>query len=135
MNRFIVAKPLFDFLIMIVIFTLLLWLILDYFGLISSSVFYAWAIVTLNTVIGYVLFEYGYALKRETFFRTALLGQAVRLLIAVVLIASLMLTHSVETMEFAGFVIGFYVCYLPIEVLACFNKMRFEKKLDKLLQL
>lgn len=135
MNRLLASKPLFDFLVLMIIFAVLLWLIIGYLGLTSHSVFYAWAIVALNAVIGYVLFEYAFAMKSETFLRTALLGQAARLFIVALLIALLMLTRSVDIAQFAWAALGFYACYLPIEVLACLNKMRFEKKLEKLLRL
>ncbi|MDW8465263.1 MAG: hypothetical protein RML35_03465 [Chloroherpetonaceae bacterium] len=80
--KLISAKPLLDFLALMAIFTFLLWILIALAGIGSHSVFYAWAIVATNAVLGYVLFEYGYAIKSPHFFRTVLLGQAMRLFLS-----------------------------------------------------
>lgn len=126
------AKPLLDFLALMTIFTVLLWLFVSTVGLGSHSVFYAWVVAASNAVVGYVLFEYGYAIKSPNFLRVALLGQGVRLLLVVAAIAALVLLRAVERELFVWSMLGFYGFYLPIEVLACLNKMKIEKRLEKL---
>ncbi len=131
----IVIKPLFDFLIMMSIFTILLWLAISCLGLASHSVFYAWATVALNTILGYILCEYGHTLRGTKFLQILLIGQGIRWMIVAAIVTLLMLTQSVNVTQFAWATLTFCACYLPIEMFAILNKMRFEKKLEKLLQL
>jgi hypothetical protein len=131
----IAIKPLFDFLIMMTIFTILLWLAINGLGLTSHSVFYAWATVALNTILGYILCEYAHALRSTKFLQILLIGQGIRWVIVAAIVVLLMLTQSVNITQFAWATLIFYACYLPIEMFAILNKMRFEKKLEKLLQL
>ncbi len=131
----LMLKPLFDFLIVMTIFTVLFWIVIIYLGLASHSVFYAWATIALNAVLGYLLCEYVHALKSTKFLQMLLIGQGIRWMMIASMVMLLMLTQPVNIAEFAWATLALYLCYMPIEMFAILNKMRFEKRLEKLLQL
>ncbi len=133
--KHLMLKPLFDFLIAMTIFTVLFWIVIIYLGLASHSVFYAWATMALNVVLGYLLCEYVHALKSTKFLQMLLIGQGIRWMTIASMVMLLMLTQPVNIEEFAWATLALYLCYMPIEMFAILNKMRFEKRLEKLLQL
>jgi len=133
--KHLMLKPLFDFLIVMTIFTILFWIVIIYLGLASHSVFYAWATMALNAVLGYLLCEYVHALKSTKFLQMLLIGQGIRWMTIASMVMLLMLTQPVNIAEFAWATLALYLCYMPIEMFAILNKMRFEKRLEKLLQL
>jgi glucan phosphoethanolaminetransferase (alkaline phosphatase superfamily) len=133
--KHLVLKPLFDFLIVMTIFTFLFWIVIIYLGLASHSVFYAWATMALNATIGYLLCEYVHALKSNKFLRTLLIGQSLRWIAVASIVILLVRTQLVNIAEFAWATLAFCLCYMSIEIFAILNKMRFEKRLEKLLQL
>ncbi len=127
-------KPAFEFLSKMIIFTVLLWAAIDFFGFTSHSVFYAWLCIALNTLVGYALVEVAFHQNGKEFFRVVLLGQAARFLIVLCIIAVLLMNRLVVQEEFVWALLGCYLFYLPLEVSAGRRKMKFENKLEKLTQ-
>ncbi|NTU67816.1 MAG: hypothetical protein HGB02_02930 [Chlorobiaceae bacterium] len=114
-------KPLFDFLLKLFILSVILWGVV-YWGYTRypvdlMSVFTAWAIVAVNTLAGYVLFEYAFDKESRVFTLVVFGGVAMRLLLIMALVLVINLLHLVRPIDFAVSFISFYCIYLVVEIL------------------
>ncbi|HWR01906.1 MAG TPA: hypothetical protein VN371_08550 [Chlorobaculum sp.] len=91
------------------------------------SVFTAWAMVALNALIGYLLFEYAFDKESRIFTLVVFGGVTLRLLtiMAVVLIVNLL--GMVKSIDFVVSFISFYCIYLIVEILGYQKKNQLKK--------
>ncbi len=92
------------------------------------SVFYAWLLSVLNASAGYLLYEYAYHKDNREFYKIVLGGHAVRALCVLVSITALILTKSIERVEFVLSFVALYFMHLILEILAYQKKNQFEKR-------
>lgn len=127
-------KPLFDFLIKMLIFSLTLWSAI-YFLIgfeseeVIKAVFYAWLIMAVNTLVGYLVFEKVYGSDNTTFNLFVLGGLGLRLMLIMVLVAFIVLMEWLLVKEFLLSMFVFYVVYVILEILGYQKKNQFEKKI------
>jgi hypothetical protein len=124
-------KPLFDFLIKLFILSGILWGVV-YWGTMrypidTGSVFVAWIIVVLNSLTGYLLFEYGFEKESKVFTLVVFGGVALRLLVVMALVLVINLLGMVKSIDFVVSFISFYCIYLVIEILAYQKKNQLKK--------
>jgi hypothetical protein len=124
-------KPLFDFLVKLFILSLVLWGVV-YWGAANypidiNSVFVAWLMVVLNSLTGYLLFEYGFDKESKIFTLVVFGGVALRLLIVMALVLVINLLGMVKSIDFVVSFISFYCIYLVLEILA-YQKRNQQKK-------
>jgi hypothetical protein len=126
------VKPIFDFFLKTCILAILFWLSLLLTGLAKEvdvpSVFYAWLLSVLNASAGYLLYEYAYHKDNREFYKIVLGGHGIRALCVLISIAALMLTKSVERVEFVLSFVALYFMHLILEILAYQKKNQFEKR-------
>ena len=94
-------KALFDFLLKLFILSVILWGVV-YWGASNyqidmGSVFVAWLMVVLNSLTGYLLFEYGFDKESKVFTLVVFGGVALRLLIVMALVLVINLLGMVKT--------------------------------------
>lgn len=94
----------------------------------SPSVFYAWLISVSNASVGYLLYEYAYYKDNREFYKIILGGHGARALCVLISIAALILTKSVERVEFVVSFVALYFMHLILEILAYQKKNQFEKR-------
>jgi len=128
-------KPLFDFLVKLFILSVILWGFV-YWGASNypidiGSVFVAWLMVLLNSLIGYLLFEYGFEKESKVFTLVVFGGVALRLLVVMALVLVINLLGMVKSIDFVVSFISFYCIYLVIEILAYQKKNQMKKKLQE----
>ncbi|MBN1279016.1 MAG: hypothetical protein K9I59_09795 [Chlorobium sp.] len=124
-------KPLFDFLIKLCILTVILWAVI-FWGLAPGSVdlksvTVAWVMVFLNTLAGYLLFDYAFEKKSATFTKVVFGGLAVRLLLMMVLLAVIIAGSYVSAYDFVLSFFAFYCIYVIVEILG-YQKKNKQKK-------
>ncbi len=124
-------KPVFDFLLKLFILSVVLWGVIYWgysrFPIDLPSVFTAWAMVALNALIGYLLFEYAFDKESRIFTLVVFGGVTLRLLtiMAVVLIVNLL--GMVKSIDFVVSFISFYCIYLIVEILGYQKKNQLKK--------
>lgn len=128
-------KALFDFLVKLIILSVILWGVV-YWGASNypidmSSVFVAWLMVVLNSLTGYLLFEYGFDKESKVFTLVVFGGVALRLLIIMALVLVINLLGMVKSIDFVVSFISFYCIYLVLEILAYQKKNQLKKNAAK----
>ncbi|UWX57655.1 hypothetical protein NY406_10770 [Chlorobaculum sp. MV4-Y] len=128
-------KALFDFLIKLFILSVILWGVV-YWGsarypIDINSVFAAWLMVVLNSLTGYLLFEYGFDKESKIFTLVVFGGVALRLLIVMALVLVINLLGMVKSIDFVVSFISFYCIYLVLEILAYQKKNQLKKNAAK----
>ncbi|NTV98917.1 MAG: hypothetical protein HGA70_07125 [Chlorobiaceae bacterium] len=124
-------KPLFDFLVKLCILSVILWAVI-LFGPVSGNiqipaVFLAWMLVFVNTVVGYLLFEYAFEKESAVFTKIVFGGVAVRLLILMLAVAVVLLRKMVNIDQFVFSLFAFYCSYVILEILG-YQKKNKQKK-------
>jgi hypothetical protein len=124
-------KPLFDFLVKLIILSVILWGVV-YWGASKyqidiGSVFIAWLMVFLNSLIGYLLFEYAFEKESKIFTVVVFGGVGLRLLVVMALVLIINLLGLVKSIDFVVSFISFYCIYLVVEVLAYQKKNSMKK--------
>jgi hypothetical protein len=124
-------KALFDFLVKLFILSVILWGVV-YWGASNyqidiGSVFVAWLMVVLNSLTGYLLFEYGFEKESKVFTVVVFGGVALRLLVVMALVLIINLLGMVKSIDFVVSFISFYCIYLVVEVLAYQKKNQLKK--------
>ncbi|NTV02299.1 MAG: hypothetical protein HGB04_05870 [Chlorobiaceae bacterium] len=124
-------KPLFDFLVKLFILSVILWGVI-YWGYTKypvdlPSVFTAWVMVTVNALVGYLLFEYAFDKESRVFTLVVFGGVAMRLLLIMALVLVINLLHLVRPIDFAVSFISFYCIYLVVEILGYQKKNQLKK--------
>lgn len=128
-------KPLFDFLVKLCILSVILWGVIYWGGasypIDMPSVFAAWVMVALNTLVGYLLFEYAFDKESKIFTLVVFGGVTLRLLVIMALVLVINLLHMVKSIDFVVSFISFYCIYLVLEVLGYQKKNQQKKKLQE----
>jgi hypothetical protein len=124
-------KPLFDFLVKLIILSVILWGVV-YWGASGYridlvSVFVAWLMVFLNSLIGYLLFEYAFEKESKIFTLVVFGGVGLRLLVVMALVLIINLLGMVKSIDFVVSFISFYCIYLVVEILAYQKKNSMKK--------
>ncbi|WP_164926788.1 hypothetical protein [Chlorobaculum tepidum] len=128
-------KALFDFLIKLFILSVILWGGVYWssanYPIDINSVFVAWLMVILNSLTGYLLFEYGFDKESKVFTLVVFGGVALRLLIIMALVLVINLLGMVKSIDFVVSFISFYCIYLVLEILAYQKKNQLKKNAAK----
>lgn len=124
-------KALFDFLVKLFILSVILWGVV-YWGASNyqidiASVFVAWLMVIINSLTGYLLFEYGFDKESKVFTVVVFGGVALRLLVVMALVLIINLLGMVKSIDFVVSFISFYCIYLVLEILAYQKKNQLKK--------
>ncbi|NTW55507.1 MAG: hypothetical protein HGB20_00490 [Chlorobiaceae bacterium] len=125
-------KPLFDFLVKLCILSVILWVVILY-GPVSGviqlpAVLSAWVLVFVNTVAGYLLFEYAFEKESAVFTKFVFGGLVVRLLILMLAVAVVIIRKMVDTDQFVFSLFAFYCSYVILEILGYQKKNKQKKK-------
>ena len=125
-------KPLFDFLLKMFILTVILWGVTLWgsgqYTIDLYAVFTAWFMVALNTLIGYLLFEYAFEKEQAVFTKVVFGGLVVRLLVLMVLVAVIIVQQFFTVSDFILSFFAFYCIYVIIEILGYQNRNKQKKK-------
>ncbi|ASQ91482.1 hypothetical protein CHL67_11600 [Prosthecochloris sp. GSB1] len=125
-------KPLFDFLLKLCILSVILWGVTFWgasqYGADLGAVFTAWIIVVLNSLVGYLLFEYAYDKDQATFTKIVFGGVTLRLFVLMVLVAVIIVQRLVAVGDFVISLFAFYCIYMIIEILGYQKKNKQKKK-------
>ncbi|TNJ37688.1 hypothetical protein [Prosthecochloris vibrioformis] len=125
-------KTLFDFLIKLFILTVILWTVAFWgaanYSLDLWSVFVAWSMMALNTLVGYMLFEYAFDRDQATFTKVVFGGVALRLMVLMVLVAVIIVQSLVTVSDFVMSFFVFYCVYVILEILGYQNKNKQKKQ-------
>jgi hypothetical protein len=124
-------KPLFDFLVKLFILSVILWGVI-YWGYTKypidlPTVFTAWSMVTLNALVGYLLFEYAFDKESRIFTLVVFGGLTLRLLVIMALVLVINILHLVKSIDFVVSFISFYCIYLVVEILGYQKKNQLKK--------
>jgi hypothetical protein len=124
-------KPVFDFLLKLFILSLVLWGVIYWgynrFPIDLASVFTAWLMVALNTLVGYLFFEYAFDKESRIFTLVVFGGVALRLLVIMAVVLVINLLHMVKSIDFVVSFISFYCIYLVVEILGYQKKNQLKK--------
>ena len=125
-------NPLFDFLVKLCILSVILWVVILY-GPVSGviqlpAVLSAWVLVFVNTVAGYLLFEYAFEKESAVFTKFVFGGLVVRLLILMLAVAVVIVRKMVDTDQFVFSLFAFYCSYVILEILGYQKKNKQKKK-------
>ena len=127
-------RPLFDFLLKMFIFSLTLWGAI-YFWLSpqvnTEPIFYAWLLMAVNTLVGYLIFENAYGDDAGTFNMYVFGGFGVRLLAVMVIVAIVLINDLLPIKEFLLSMFAFYVVYVILEIIGYQKKNQYEKTVTK----
>ncbi len=125
-------KPLFDFLLKLCILSVILWGVTFWgasqYGADLGAVFTAWIIVVLNSLVGYLLFEYAYDKDQATFTKIVFGGVTLRLFVLMVLVAVIIVQRHVAVGDFVISLFDDYCIYMIIEILGYQKKNKQKKK-------
>lgn len=127
-------KPVFDFLLKLCILSLILWTVIWGFvpgGVDLCAVFLAWVFVVLNSLSGYLLFEYAFDRESVAFTRIVFGGLVLRLLLLMILVALVIARSFVAVYEFVLSFFAFYCIYVVIEIFGYQKKNKQKKKLHE----
>jgi hypothetical protein len=124
-------KPLFEFFIKFFILSIILWGII-YAGLDSAavdhySIFLAWLMIAVNTIIGYLLFDYAFDKSQSDFTKFVFGGLTVRLLLMMGIVAVVLIKNMVVVNDFVFSFFAFYCIYVIVEILG-YQKKNKQKK-------
>ncbi|HWQ27301.1 MAG TPA: hypothetical protein VN367_11065 [Chlorobaculum sp.] len=92
-----------------------------------ASVFTAWLMVALNTLVGYLFFEYAFDKESRIFTLVVFGGVALRLLVIMAVVLVINLLHMVKSIDFVVSFISFYCIYLVVEILGYQKKNQLKK--------
>jgi len=124
-------KPLFDFLIKLCILTVILWGVIIWGvapGTIDlKSVFIAWVMIFVNTLSGYLLFEYAFERDSSSFNKVVFGGLTFRLLVMMLLVGVILVGNYVSDYDFVLSFFAFYCIYVIVEILG-YQKKNKQKK-------
>ena len=124
-------KPVFDFLLKLFILSVILWGVIYWgytrFPIDLASVFTAWLMVALNTLAGYLFFEYAFDKESRIFTLVVFGGVALRLLVIMAIVLVINLLHMVKSIDFVVSFISFYCIYLIVEILGYQKKNQLKK--------
>jgi len=125
-------KPLFDFLLKLCILSVILWGVtfwsVGQYGIDIGAVFTAWIMVVINSLAGYLLFEYAYDKDQPTFTKLVFGGVTLRLLVLMVLVAVIIVQRLVAVDDFVISFFAFYCIYMILEILGYQKKNKQKKK-------
>ncbi len=125
-------KPLFDFLVKLCILSVILWGVTFWgagqYSIDLGAVFTAWILVVLNSLGGYLLFEYAYDKDQSTFTKVVFGGVTLRLLVLMVLVAMIIVRQMVAVDDFVLSLFAFYLIYMILEILGYQKKNKQKKK-------
>ncbi len=125
-------KPLFDFLLKIFILSVILWGVIFWgaaaYGIDLVSVFVAWILIAINSLTGYLLFEYAFDKPQAEYTKIIFGGLALRLLVLMVLVAVIIVQDLVAIGDFVLSFFAFYCIYVIIEILGYQKKNKQKKK-------
>ncbi len=125
-------KPLFDFVLKILILSVILWGVIFWsaseYDIDLGSIFVAWILITANSLVGYLLFEYAFDKPQAVFTKVVFGGLALRLLVLMVLIAVIILQDFVVINDFVFSFFAFYCIYVIIEILGYQKKNKQKKR-------
>ena len=125
-------KPLFDFVLKILILSVILWGMIFWsaseYDIDLGSIFVAWILITANSLVGYLLFEYAFDKPQAVFTKVVFGGLALRLLVLMVLIAVIILQDFVVINDFVFSFFAFYCIYVIIEILGYQKKNKQKKR-------
>ncbi|MCG8342044.1 MAG: hypothetical protein MI684_04320 [Chlorobiales bacterium] len=125
-------KPLFDFVLKILILSVILWGVIFWsaseYDIDLGSIFVAWILITANSLVGYLLFEYAFDKPQAVFTKVVFGGLALRLLVLMVLIAVVILQDFVVINDFVFSFFAFYCIYVIIEILGYQKKNKQKKR-------
>ena len=125
-------KPLFDFLLKILILSVILWGVIFWgaaaYGIDLVSVFVAWILIAINTLTGYLLFEYAFDKPQAEYTKIIFGGLALRLLVLMVLVAVIIVQDLAAIGDFVLSFFAFYCIYVIIEILGYQKKNKQKKK-------
>jgi hypothetical protein len=96
-----------------------------------KTIFYAWLIMAVNTLVGYIVFEKAYGSDNSTFNVYVLGGLSVRLIFIMILVGFIVIMKWLMVKEFLLSMFVFYVVYVVLEILGYQKKNQFEKKILK----
>ncbi len=124
-------KPLFDFLTKILILSVVLWGVIFWgaaeYGFDIGAVCAAWIMIVLNSLVGYLLFEYAFDKSQSDFTKVVLGGLGLRLLVLMALVAFFIVRDLVAINEFVVSFFAFYCIYVIVEILG-YQKRNKQKK-------
>jgi len=124
-------KPLFDFLIKILILSVVLWGVIFWgaaeYGFDIGAVFAAWIMIAANSLVGYLLFEYAFDKSQSDFTKVVLGGLGLRLLVLMAFVAFFIVRDLVAINEFVVSFFAFYCIYVIVEILG-YQKRNKQKK-------
>ena len=125
-------KPLFDFLIKILILSVILWGVIFWsateYNVDIGSVFVAWILIAANSLIGYLLFERAFDKSQAEYTKVVFGGLVVRLLVLMVLVAFIILQSLVVINDFVVSFFAFYCIYVIVEILGYQKKNKQKKR-------
>lgn len=125
-------KPLFDFLIKILILSVILWGAIFWgsaeYGFDIGSVFVAWILIAANTLVGYLLFDHAFEKSQSDFTKVVLGGLVLRLLVLMAIVALVILRDLVAVNDFVISLFAFYCIYVIIEILGYQKKNKQKKR-------
>ncbi|PWW81331.1 MULTISPECIES: hypothetical protein [Prosthecochloris] len=125
-------KPLFDFLIKILILSVILWGVIFWsateYNIDLGSVFVAWILIAANSLIGYLLFELAYDKSQAEYTKVVFGGLVLRLLVLMVLLAVIILQSLVVINDFVVSFFAFYCIYVIVEILGYQKKNKQKKR-------
>jgi hypothetical protein len=125
-------KPLFDFLIKILILSVILWGVIFWsateYNIDLGSVFVAWILIAANSLIGYLLFERAFDKSQAEYTKVVFGGLVVRLLVLMVLVAFVILQSLVVINDFVVSFFAFYCIYVIVEILGYQKKNKQKKR-------
>jgi hypothetical protein len=92
-----------------------------------KSVFIAWIMVVINTLSGYLLFDYAFDKESKVFTLVVFGGVAIRLLFLMTLVLVFNMLGLVTPIDFVISFIAFYCIYMIIEILGYQKKNQLKK--------
>jgi hypothetical protein len=125
-------KPLFDFLIKILILSVILWGVVFWgvseYGIDLLSVFVAWILIAVNSLVGYLLFEYAYEKSQTEYTKIVFGGLVLRLFVLMAVVAFIILQEPVVINDFVLSFFAFYCVYVIVEILGYQKKNKQKKR-------
>ncbi|NTV45822.1 MAG: hypothetical protein HGB11_04725 [Chlorobiales bacterium] len=118
------------------IFSLTLWVAIYYVIGFSSptttaAIFWAWLIMALNTLAGYLIFDRSYGKAIGKFNVHVMGGLAIRLLISLLVVAVIIIKDWLPFKPFVFSLFAFYTVYVILEIMGYLKKNQFEKQRQK----
>ena len=125
-------KPLFDFLIKFLILSVILWGIVFWgvseYRIDLLSVFVAWILIAVNSLVGYLLFEYAFEKSQAEYTKIVFGGLVLRLFVLMAIVAIIILQEPVVINDFVLSFFTFYCVYVIVEILGYQKKNKLKKR-------